>query len=199
MQFQTLAATAFFAALAAAAPQAQQGGGLIAGLPTCALPCFQEGSVKVGCTAGDFACVCTKLDAFTKESAGCIAAACKPEDLLRQDKYQDANLIRFSPQTALQSASTQLCKAALAGASSSSAAAPAAPSATASASAPAKASASATASASASAPAKASSSASASAPAAATPSASGTPKTAGGSRAEAGAMLAVAAVVAMAL
>ncbi|KAK6839324.1 hypothetical protein PG987_005190 [Apiospora arundinis] len=166
MQFQTLAATAFFAALAAAAPQAQQPGGLIAGLPTCALPCFQEGSVKVGCTAGDFACVCTKLDAFTKESAGCIAAACKPEDLLT-----------------LQSASTQLCKAALAGASSSSAAAPAAPSATASASAP----------------AKASSSASASAPAAATPSASGTPKTAGGSRAEAGAMLAVAAAVAMAL
>ncbi|KAK8092957.1 hypothetical protein PG999_014544 [Apiospora kogelbergensis] len=185
MQFQTLAFTAFCAAMAAAAPQQQAPGGgsssqLAAQLPTCALPCFQEGSAKVGCTAGDFACTCTKLDAFTQVAAPCFAKACKPEELV-----------------AIQSAASEICKAALTGAGaagpSSSAAAPAGPSATASASSSAKASASATASATSPA------TASASAPASASASASATPKTAGGSRAEAGAILAVAAVVAMAL
>lgn len=87
MQFRTLAFTAFCAAMAAAAPQQQAPGGgsssqLAAQLPTCALPCFQEGSAKVGCTAGDFACTCTKLDAFTQVAAPCFAKACKPEELV---------------------------------------------------------------------------------------------------------------------
>lgn len=88
MQFQLLAATAFFAGLAAAAPQQdaslsqQQQQQLLAKLPSCSLPCLQEGSTKVGCAAGDFACTCTKMDALTQAILPCVSKACKPEELV---------------------------------------------------------------------------------------------------------------------
>lgn len=84
MQFQTLAAAAFLAGLAAAAApqQQQQQQEILAKLPSCSLPCLQEGSTKIGCTAGDFACICGKMDAFTQAILPCVSKACKPEELL---------------------------------------------------------------------------------------------------------------------
>ncbi|KAI1395586.1 hypothetical protein F4819DRAFT_181127 [Hypoxylon fuscum] len=81
MQFKTLA-IAFFAA-AAAAESLQE---LIAEIPSCAKPCLDDASTKIGCSTTDNSCQCSKIDDLTKEAITCVSTSCNSDDLTKTTK-----------------------------------------------------------------------------------------------------------------
>ncbi|KAI0383330.1 hypothetical protein F5Y04DRAFT_32804 [Hypomontagnella monticulosa] len=81
MQFRTLALTLF--ATAVAAQSAQE---LIAEIPSCAKPCLDSASTKIGCSTTDVKCQCGKIDDLTSEAITCVSTSCNTDDLSKTTK-----------------------------------------------------------------------------------------------------------------
>ncbi|KAI1418308.1 hypothetical protein F5Y13DRAFT_58 [Hypoxylon sp. FL1857] len=76
MQFKTLAFALFAAAVSADSLQE-----LISQIPSCAKPCLDDASTKIGCSTTDNKCQCTKIDDLTTEAIGCVSTSCSADDL----------------------------------------------------------------------------------------------------------------------
>ncbi|KAK7951211.1 uncharacterized protein PG986_006939 [Apiospora aurea] len=93
MQFTHFALSLFAAAAAAAAQSSASNStdlpSTVAQLPQCALKCYRDQATDVGCSPGDFSCVCgPKRQDFLKGIGFCIAisSGCSSEDV---NKLQD--------------------------------------------------------------------------------------------------------------
>ncbi|KAI8631411.1 hypothetical protein F5Y19DRAFT_395056 [Xylariaceae sp. FL1651] len=54
---------------------------LVSQLPTCAIPCFNQGATAAGCSTTDFQCLCgSGKQAFINSASGCILKDCKDND-----------------------------------------------------------------------------------------------------------------------
>ncbi|KAI1455310.1 hypothetical protein F4805DRAFT_274955 [Annulohypoxylon moriforme] len=81
MQFTTLAVALFAAAVSA--QSAQQ---LISEIPSCAKPCLDDASTKIGCSTTDTSCQCSKIDDLTTQAIGCVSTSCSADDLTQTTK-----------------------------------------------------------------------------------------------------------------
>ncbi|KAI1085194.1 hypothetical protein F5B20DRAFT_521326 [Whalleya microplaca] len=78
MQFKTLALSLFVAV--AAADSVSE---LISQIPSCAKPCLDDASTKVGCSTTDNKCQCSKMDDLTKQAITCVSTSCAASDLTK--------------------------------------------------------------------------------------------------------------------
>lgn len=76
MQFKTLAIALFAAAVSADSLQE-----LISQIPSCAKPCLDDASTKIGCSTTDNKCQCSKIDDLTTQAIGCVSSSCSADDL----------------------------------------------------------------------------------------------------------------------
>ncbi|KAI1140092.1 hypothetical protein F5Y05DRAFT_306534 [Hypoxylon sp. FL0543] len=76
MQFKTLAFALFAAAVSADSLQQ-----LVSQIPSCAKPCLDDASTKIGCATTDNQCQCTKIDDLTTQAIGCVSTSCSADDL----------------------------------------------------------------------------------------------------------------------
>ncbi|OTA53948.1 hypothetical protein K449DRAFT_469653 [Hypoxylon sp. EC38] len=76
MQFKTLAVALFAAAVSADSLQE-----LISQIPSCAKPCLDDASTKIGCSTTDNKCQCSKIDDLTTQAIGCVSTSCSADDL----------------------------------------------------------------------------------------------------------------------
>ncbi|KAI0179477.1 hypothetical protein GGR52DRAFT_308142 [Hypoxylon sp. FL1284] len=81
MQLKTLT-FALFAAVVAADSVTD----LVSQIPSCAKSCLDSASTKIGCSATDNRCQCTKLDDLTKEAISCVSSSCTADDLTKTTK-----------------------------------------------------------------------------------------------------------------
>ncbi|KAI1086564.1 hypothetical protein F5B19DRAFT_131349 [Rostrohypoxylon terebratum] len=81
MQFTTLALALF-----AAAVSAQSTAQLISQIPSCAKPCLDDASTKIGCSTTDTSCQCSKIDSLTTQAIGCVSISCSADDLTQTTK-----------------------------------------------------------------------------------------------------------------
>ncbi|KAI0896675.1 hypothetical protein F4806DRAFT_436334 [Annulohypoxylon nitens] len=81
MQFTTLALALF-----AAAVSAQSTEQLISQIPSCAKPCLDDASTKIGCSTTDTSCQCSKIDDLTTQAIGCVSTSCSADDLTQTTK-----------------------------------------------------------------------------------------------------------------
>ncbi|KAF3058119.1 putative cfem domain-containing protein [Daldinia childiae] len=81
MQFKTLAIALFAAAVTAESLQE-----LISQIPSCAKPCLDSASTKVGCSTTDNKCQCSKIDDLTKEAITCVSTSCSADELVDTTK-----------------------------------------------------------------------------------------------------------------
>ncbi|KAI1808837.1 hypothetical protein F4811DRAFT_499128 [Daldinia bambusicola] len=81
MQFKTLAIALF--AAAATAESIQE---LISQIPSCAKPCLDNASTKIGCSTTDNKCQCNKIDDLTQEAITCVSTSCNSDDLTKATK-----------------------------------------------------------------------------------------------------------------
>ncbi|KAI2775672.1 hypothetical protein F4815DRAFT_450051 [Daldinia loculata] len=81
MQFKTLAIALFAAAVTAESLQE-----LISEIPSCAKPCLDSASTKVGCSTTDNKCQCSKIDDLTQEAITCVSTSCNTDDLAKTTK-----------------------------------------------------------------------------------------------------------------
>lgn len=83
MQFRAVALS-FFAAVAVAQSSDNSTSlpDLVSQLPTCAIPCFEQGAEAAGCSTTDFACLCGDgMDTFVSKAASCVFGKCSSEEL----------------------------------------------------------------------------------------------------------------------
>ncbi|KAI2467432.1 hypothetical protein F4781DRAFT_312116 [Annulohypoxylon bovei var. microspora] len=82
MQFTALA-LALFAAASVSAQSTQE---LISQIPSCAKPCLDDASTKIGCSTTDTTCQCGKIDDLTTQAIGCVSTSCSADDLTETTK-----------------------------------------------------------------------------------------------------------------
>ncbi|KAI0436040.1 hypothetical protein F4803DRAFT_557402 [Xylaria telfairii] len=55
---------------------------LVSQLPTCAIPCFEQGASAANCSTTDFQCLCNDAHKtqFVSSAGACVLTACKDQD-----------------------------------------------------------------------------------------------------------------------
>ncbi|KAI0450980.1 hypothetical protein F5B21DRAFT_507632 [Xylaria acuta] len=54
---------------------------LVSKLPTCAIPCYEDGAAAAGCSTTDFQCLCgTGKDKFLSGASACVISDCHGDD-----------------------------------------------------------------------------------------------------------------------
>ncbi|KAI1099535.1 hypothetical protein F4804DRAFT_349299 [Jackrogersella minutella] len=107
MQFRTLA-LAFFAAASVSADSVQE---LVAEIPSCAKPCLDDASTKIGCSTTDNTCQCSKITDLTTEAIGCVSTSCSADDLADTTKLSSEICAAVAADAGTAAASSALSSA----------------------------------------------------------------------------------------
>ncbi|KAI0103322.1 hypothetical protein GGR51DRAFT_253569 [Nemania sp. FL0031] len=78
MQYTTISLSLFAAVVAAQNSTSLPD--LVSEIPTCAIPCFQDGADSAGCATTDFSCLCSNQSSFIAGATSCILSDCQSDD-----------------------------------------------------------------------------------------------------------------------
>lgn len=73
MQIKTVVLSGFLGLAAAASSDLAS---LVAELPSCSLPCLEQGASAADCGTSDYSCQCSSQDTITANATSCLTTSC---------------------------------------------------------------------------------------------------------------------------